>query len=261
MRDRDAAAILAEIAEQLTASTTSIVLARGRLRTWRADGFPPGRGADGAGGSSGESHTDPVAQTVQALELRDKERKGEPRTGWRDDLFDAAMRRLDAKVFHLRDAARDLARDLESLLTEPDQDGDPGCALCNAVRLPVNGLTSKVEHECDDLCRSRDHRHPSSYQPIHNRRAPKPTDAADDPLDDVARCQFHYDFAARMGIDAHPQIGLHHLEHGGIGYRVPKELMLLFHPQEFARHQARMAGLKGANGRATATQQREGARA
>lgn len=242
MRERDALALLRDTTELLTGAAALLGPARVRLRTWQANGFPPGRGADAGGGSSGDSHADPVARAVQSLEIKDPGPEGKHR-GWRaPDPFGNQLRALDRKLFHLRDVAVDLAHELESLVTDPETPGEDGCTLCNTIRLGPghdcecsskhSDCRTKCDTACKCLCLHRDHRHPSSHQQIHNRRAPRP--AFDDaPVDDLARCQFHYDFAARYGVDAHPTITLWHLDHPGS--HIPTAMIREHHADQYAR--------------------------
>lgn len=232
MRDRDAAALLREISTILARAGDRILPARARLRTWADSGLPSG----GNGAGSSEPHSDPVLRTVQTHEVRSPVGK---QVGWRaDDPWSVRLRKMDQNLHDLRVAALRLDSDLEKILIDTAAlgvVGEEGCQLCNAARLPMNG--DKTEHECDQLCQARDHRHASSHQPIHNRKAPKPATEDDEPLPDLPRCQFHYLFARRLGVDAHPTITLWKLDHPGSD-RVPYSMIRDFHPAEFAAFQA-----------------------
>lgn len=251
MRDRAAAAILRETIKLLTDVLDHVEPARARLRTWKESGFPPG--GMSSGGTTGESHADRVLATIQALEVMNGD--GD-HLGWRSpDEFGRDLAIMDDRVFKVRDIARKLSADVTAVIEVPESPGEEGCAVCNAARLPP-GHDCECEPEgdrehtnctkdckpksCVCACLARDHRHPASHQRIHARRGPRPEWAEDDDdrVADLARCQFHYEFATRYGVDTHPAITLWHLGH--LGFRLPDTLIRTHHPaQAAARNQRR----------------------
>lgn len=248
MRDRVAAAIIRETITLLTGALEHVEPARARLRTWKESGFPAG--GTSSGGTTGESHADPTLAAIQALETVDADKN---HTGFRSlDPIGKGLAAMDDRVFKVRDLARKISADITAVIEVPESPGEEGCALCNAARLPAGHLCecdSDAEHNCVKDCKpkvcvcaclTRDHRHPASHQRIHARRGPRPewAETDDDRVDDLARCQFHYEFATRYGVDAHHAITLWHLDH--LGFRLPEALVREHHPAQYkARGQRR----------------------
>lgn len=234
MRDRDAAALARKIADAMGDVASRIEAARKRLRTWRPDGFPPG---GQSGGNSAKPHADPTAQAVQSIEVVDREGN---HVGWRkNDTFGPRLRAMDKALVDLMTRVTHLGRELDDITRESvalDESGKPvivgedGCELCNAVRLPAG-------HKCDDaLCARRDHRHLRAHQSVYNRLAPKPAFEGDDPVDNRPRCRFHFDFAARYGVDTDPTITLWHLDHPIL--HVPYSMIRESHADAWNRRRA-----------------------
>lgn len=206
MRDRDANRVAGELAELATKIAAVVPRARKRLRDWSSAGYPAGAGESSTGS---DGHSDPVVRAVQATEITNA---GGQHIGWRGtDPFGDRLTHLDRDLADLRQRAHRIYAELAAIDHLYEGPAAEGCKLC-ADAAPE---------------------HPDAWQRIHNRQAPAPT-GDDDPVTNLPRCSWHYDFAKRYGVDAHRDITRWHLDH--LGERCPHRLISTYHAEAFARH-------------------------